>query len=44
MAEAGVRAAPDCTLNSERLYSLIGFRPRTIEAGVADMALENPYK
>jgi len=44
MAEAGVRAAPDCTLKSERLYSLIGFRPRTIEAGVADMALENPYK
>lgn len=44
MAEAGVTAAADCTLNSERLYERVGFRPRGIEAGVADMARENPYK
>jgi dTDP-4-dehydrorhamnose reductase len=44
MAEAGVDRSPDCTMNSERLYAWIGYRPRLPEEGVADMARENPYK
>ncbi|PCI34600.1 MAG: hypothetical protein COB53_11800 [Elusimicrobia bacterium] len=42
MAEKGVDAPPDCSLNSSRLIEFTGFTPRLLREAVADMALEIP--